>query len=802
MTRAFIYPVIAVLSLVMISVSEAQITPSVDGIVYVDASASPSGSGASWGSAAQSLADAVLAAHENTDIVEIRVARGTYYPEHIAGNGDHDRDKAFVFARGNLRVLGGYPPGGAGERDPAANSTILSGDIDKDDEDDIPDDGNTYHVVITSSDAVNHTFVFDGFTVMGANSADQTTNTFIQVAGSSVSRSVGAWVSVNSGPTVRNSIIRNNSSRFGGGWGNISSNPSLENVVIRNNSAVGGGGGWYYVGGTVNLVDVTITGNTAGGDGGGWYSSQSNYPSSVTGSGAVISYNKATRYGGGWHNEFSSVPVTGITIDNNEAVSGGGWYNNGGLPKLTGVALTNNSATGNGGGWFNIQNTSPELTDVLISGNWAEGRGGGWYNQAGFPVLTNAIIENNTAVFDGGGWYHFSSTASVETKITNVVIRGNEARHGGGWFNSSSNPTTFVNVVVSGNTAEENGGGWYNAAGSPKLTNVTIAGNSASEEAGGWFHVSGSATLANCIIYGNQSAITGSTGIYFTDQDLTDISYSLVQGYNAGSNNLPGNTDPMFEQLVVAAYEEPTTAGNYNLKPGSPVVNKGNPATNPGLFPKDDEDDPTDLAGNLRIYGPQIDMGAYELIDESALPVVLVSFTGALNEGAVQLNWQTTEEMNFSHFEIQRSVNGKSFESIGNVTAVGGVGGQGIYSFRDGAKIAGAPGRISYYRLKMVDNDYSFAYSPIISVKRDDPDGLAVRLFPNPVRNGAVALEIEGRQGQLDVKVFDLLGRETGVPVLLSAGKAELETGRLPAGLYLVHINGAGTAKTIKLVVE
>ncbi len=801
MTKAFIYPVTALLSLVMISASEAQVTPSVDGIVYVDASASPSGSGASWGSAVPSLADAVLAAHENTDIIEIRVARGTYYPEHIPGTGDHDRDKVFVFARGNLRVLGGYPEGGAGERDPVANPTILSGDIDKDDEDDIPDNGNTYHVVITSTHAVDNTFVFDGFTVKGANSADLTANSFIQVAGNNFSRRLGAWISVNSGPAVRNSIIRNNSSYFGGGWTNIDSNPGLENVVIRNNSATRGGG-WYYNGGTINLVNVTITGNTAKEDGGGWYSSHSNYPSSITGSGVEISYNKATRYGGGWYNEFSSVPVTGITIDNNEAVLGGGWYNNGGLPKITGIALTNNSATSNGGGWYNAAQTSPELTDILISGNWAAGRGGGWYNFSGFPVLTNAIIENNIAVFDGGGWYHFNSTASVETKITNAVIRGNEARHGGGWFNSSSNPTTLVNVVVSGNTAEQNGGGWYNGAGGPKLTNTTIVGNYASEEAGGWFHVSGNATLANCIIYGNESAITGSTGIYFNDQDLTDISYSLVQGYGGGSNNLPGTTDPMFEELVVAEEEEPTTAGNYNLKPGSPAVNKGNPATDPGLFPKDDDDVPTDLSGNPRVYGPHIDMGAYELINESALPVVLVAFTGALNEGAIQLNWQTTEEINFSHFEIQRGFDGKSFESIGDVTASGGIGGQGIYSFRDRAKIAGASGHISYYRLKMVDNDYTFAYSAIISVKRDDPGGLAVRLYPNPVKKGTVALEMEGRPGRLDVKVFDLLGRETGVPVLLSAGKAEFETGRLPAGLYLVHINGAGTAKTIKLVVE
>ncbi len=383
------------------------------------------------------------------------------------------------------------------------------------------------------------------------------------------------------------------------------------------------------------------------------------------------------------------------------------------------------------------------------------------------------------------------------------MIRGNSALrdNGGGWFNSGNN-LSLVNVVISGNESPS-GGGWVNAGGGPTLTNVTIAGNYASDEAGGWLHWAGNPILVNSIIYGNESAVTGTSGIYGDNLDLMDISYSLIQGYNGGSNNLPGDTDPLFEELVVAEEEEPTVAGNYNLKPGSLAVNAGNPATDPELFPKNDDDAPIDLSGNPRIYGPQIDLGAYELIHDSALPVKLAAFTAALEEGAVKLSWQTTEEVSFSHFEVQRSFDGRSFENIGRVTANGGITGQGTYSFRDGSKIAGPSGAISYYRLKMVDNDYTFTYSGIISARREDvAGGRAARLYPNPVRNGKVVLETEVVPGRMDVKVFDLLGRETGIPVLLSADRAELDTGRLPAGLYVVHIKGAGPAQMMKLIVE
>ncbi len=819
MTRAFVYPFAAVLSLVSVSASKAQITPSVDGIVYVDVSASPSGNGASWENAASSLADAVLAAHENTDISEIRVARGTYYPEHMAGDGDQNRDKAFVFTRGNLRVLGGYPAGGAGERDPAVNPSILSGDID---ENNILDIGNTYHIVITATPAVNNTFVFDGFTVTGAYSADLGGNLPIQVAGNSVIRRMGAWINVNSSPAVSNSTIRNNSMYFGGGWFNFGGNPGLENVVISSNSATRGGGwynnagnvslvgveitgntalhggGWYHGGGNASLASVTIANNTAQENGGGWYTFAGG---NVVGSGAEISRNTAIR-GGGWYNDLVSPSVTDVTIDYNEAVHGGGWYNNGGTPKLTRVALTNNSAGSNGGGWYNDLATAPELTDMLISGNRAGTNGGGWYNFSGNPVVINAVIENNIAETNGGGWYHRLDGAQ-RARITNTVIRGNAAfGAGGGWFNSSSSNPVLVNAIVSGNEARF-GAGWYNAGGGPALTNSTIAGNYASDEAGGWFHLAGNAVLANSIIYGNASGATGTSGIQGDNLELMSIAYSLVQGYDGGTNNLPGAADPLFEELVVAGEEEPTVAGNYNLKPGSPAVNKGNPATDPGLFPKDDNDAAIDLSGNSRIYGSQIDLGAYELIHDSALPVTLTAFTAALRENAVQLTWQTTAEVNFSHFDVECSFDGKSFKRIGTVMPDGGTGGWKMYSFWDRTKMVGSSGPIRYYRLKMVDNDHTFTYSPIISVKKDGAAGVpAVRLYPNPAKNGKVVLETEDDPGRMEVKVFDMLGRETGIPVLLSQGKAELETRRLPAGLYLVHLMGAETVEIMKLVIE
>jgi hypothetical protein len=51
------------------------------------------------------------------------------------------------------------------------------------------------------------------------------------------------------------------------------------------------------------------------------------------------------------------------------------------------------------------------------------------------------------------------------------------------------------------------------------------------------------------------------------------------------------------------------------------------------------------------------------------LPVNLISFQGKATEKGNALNWKTSSETNFSHFEIQRSDDAKAFEKIGNQTA-------------------------------------------------------------------------------------------------------------------------------------
>ncbi|AHJ95882.1 hypothetical protein Hsw_0287 [Hymenobacter swuensis DY53] len=162
------------------------------------------------------------------------------------------------------------------------------------------------------------------------------------------------------------------------------------------------------------------------------------------------------------------------------------------------------------------------------------------------------------------------------------------------------------------------------------------------------------------------------------------------------------------------------------------------------------------------------------------LPVELMQFS-AMPEGlqAVRLNWATASEVNSAHFEVQRSLDGRTFVAVGTVAAAGSSMASRRYTLLDAWPPAVA---VLYYRLRQVDQDGTFSYSPVRVVSRTT----VLYLYPNPASNGAVTLM--GAPPGTAVMVLDALGRPVLRTTADATGTARL---LLPAaqlaGLYLVR---------------
>lgn len=181
----------------------------------------------------------------------------------------------------------------------------------------------------------------------------------------------------------------------------------------------------------------------------------------------------------------------------------------------------------------------------------------------------------------------------------------------------------------------------------------------------------------------------------------------------------------------------------------------------------------------------------YTLTWEGALPVTLVSFEAVKEAGLVRLSWKTSEEINASHFDVERSSDAKNWNKIKQTAAAGESHGLISYSLIDEAPLSGT----NYYRLKTVDLDGSFAYSRTVSVTTA---GLVISIYPNPASH---LLYIKG----LDASAIRLVSlvNTGGVTVLKynSVPENGIDLSQFPNGMYLVKIVTKDGEQTMRKIV-
>ncbi len=112
----------------------------------------------------------------------------------------------------------------------------------------------------------------------------------------------------------------------------------------------------------------------------------------------------------------------------------------------------------------------------------------------------------------------------------------------------------------------------------------------------------------------------------------------------------------------------------------------------------------------------------------TALPVKLTDFSISQELHHIQLSWSTTEESNFSRFEIEHSVTGKIWQVI---STVGFKGKENEFNHYSATHENPSSGN-NYYRLKMIDQDNSYSFSRISQITLENL-GIKAFIYPNPV---------------------------------------------------------------------
>jgi hypothetical protein len=166
------------------------------------------------------------------------------------------------------------------------------------------------------------------------------------------------------------------------------------------------------------------------------------------------------------------------------------------------------------------------------------------------------------------------------------------------------------------------------------------------------------------------------------------------------------------------------------------------------------------------------------------LPLTLLQFRAIEQGGMNLLIWHTEQEVNTSHFEIERSANGGSFQRSQRTAAKGNFTGRSEYRVLDSIPLSGK----NYYRIKMVDMDSSFKYSPIVLIDRRK-DITALVLYPNPVTQFLQVKLSDPPQKELSWTIVDMQGR-TVVQQKTNGGAMlyGVNVQHLPKGNYILQV--------------
>lgn len=167
-------------------------------------------------------------------------------------------------------------------------------------------------------------------------------------------------------------------------------------------------------------------------------------------------------------------------------------------------------------------------------------------------------------------------------------------------------------------------------------------------------------------------------------------------------------------------------------------------------------------------------------------PVDLLYFK-ASEKSMIALTWATASEWNNDYFVVERSEDAKVFDEVARIDGAGLTRSKQYYSYNDRRAL---PGTL-YYRLKQVDFDGTFAYSPTIEVKDPALFESKVIVYPQPIYDRGY-ISWEGLASQpTTLRIYELSGKQVRETVSQN-NYQEIERTDLGHGIYIYELVQTG----------
>jgi len=189
----------------------------------------------------------------------------------------------------------------------------------------------------------------------------------------------------------------------------------------------------------------------------------------------------------------------------------------------------------------------------------------------------------------------------------------------------------------------------------------------------------------------------------------------------------------------------------------------------------------------------------------SPLPVELVTFKGERVGNHAKLTWQTSSELNNDYFEVEYSIDGISFESLGRVKGAGTTTDPNTYTLYHEQPVSGH----NFYRLKQVDFDGQSTYEgDVVSVYFDfEFVSLSMVPYPNPTTQEDLTIKLVAGEKTISIKLIDIYGINHHVETIEGAdiknGEYKLKIGKnLKQGMYIIKVDQGLQSVTKRVLIK
>jgi hypothetical protein len=430
--------------------------------------------------------------------------------------------------------------------------------------------------------------------------------------------------------------------------------------------------------------------------------------------------------------------------------------------------LSNSSTLQNDGGWIGQSNFAIGASNVIISNCYSDGdavdfggcitgsssscavinshssgstswASGGIFGAYSTGTAINCYSTGNGVDYCGGIFGYDCSGSAVDCYSTGTIgyycggifgydsygsasrcySTGGITSYGAGGIAGAQNYGTIDNCYSTGNvssdaggiTGPDNGGSITNcySTGIIDAGGGGVAGNSNYGTITNSFAEDGVWNDANAVIY-----LTGEDGTIWTDIDLStdNVPYKLT---SFNTNLYDPNTESKAHQAVINSPTGNFATGNYSIisinDDAASLVPSITINATSGVI--DFDNTPVGSFTSKILYADNDDgsysISSYTLNVLGILPLTWRSFTVTPRNNAAWLQWSTSSEQNTRDFNVQYSIDGRNWTTIGTVTAAGNSNSISNYSYVHTDPVAGN----NFYRIQQTDLDSRYSYSSI-----------------------------------------------------------------------------------------